>query len=195
MTTENPSFKPEVSPCKEWSGKILHYEASLFGFIATGQTKDEALQNLHKTMSLIKPYQGTHGPRIIHYKDWVALVWYHTELGYVYGVRHEDDTRDVSPGTLVGPPRHSLGSFNEVEEQARLELAVRSYVPNIQDTAKVEHPEFCLTTEHRKEFQRRALMANRYQYAIQVKKMSADDAHKYATRCPQRADLWASDEK
>src|SRR5574343_140554 len=163
MTTEATSFKPEVAPCKEWSGKILHYEASLFGFTATGQTKGEALQNLHSVMCRIKPRGGAMQPRIIHYKDWAAVVWYDVELGYVYGVRHEDDTRDMTAITLPDRKRYSPGSMCEVVDQAKLELAIQSYVPNIQDTTKVEHPEFCLTTEHRKEFQRRALTVNRYQ--------------------------------
>lgn len=195
MTTEKPSFKPEVVPAKAWNGKIFHYEASLLGFTATGKTKDEALQNLHSMMCRIKPRDGAMQPRIIHYKDWAAVVWYDVERGYVYGVRHEDDTRDMTAITLPDRNRYSPGSMYEVVDQAKFELAIQSYVPNITDTSRVEYPDFTLTTEHRKEFHARAISANRYQYAIQVKKMSADDAHNYALKNPHRADLWISDDK
>lgn len=189
MTTEAHSFKPEVVPIKAWNGRIFHYEASLFGFTATGGTKDEALQNLHGVMCRIKPPGGAMEVRIIHYKDWAAVVWYDVEQGWMYGVRHEDDPRDV-----YGHSNERL-SRTDVTEKAKLELAIQSYVPNITDTSKVEYPEFTLTTEHSKEFHARAISANRYQYAIQVKKMSADDAHNYALKNPHRADLWIGDEK
>lgn len=189
MTTEKPSFKPEVAPVKAWNGKILHYEASIFGFTATGKTKDEALQNLYSMMCRIKPPGGAMEVRIIHYKDWAAAVWYDVEQGWMYGVRHEDDPRDV-----YGHSNERL-SRTDVTEKAKLELAIQSYVPNIIDTSKVEYPDFVLTTEHSKEFHARAISANRYQYAILVKKMNPDDAHNYALKSPYRADLWIGDEK
>lgn len=179
------NFKPEVVPVKTWNGKITHYEASLFGFSAAGKTKDEALEKLHGIMCRIKPPGGTMSPRVIHYKDWVAIVWYDVEMGWMYGVRHEDDPRDIS-----GYNSERL-SRDEITDQARLELATQSYTPNVTDTSKVEYPEFAFNYEEtRKEFHRRAIHINRHQYAIQILKLNPDEAHCYAGKDPGRPDLW-----
>jgi len=87
MTTETTpinlsSFKPEINPVKGYNGRLFHYEASLFGFTATGKHKDEALKNLYETMCRIKPPRGSAEVKIIHYKDWAAVVWYDVEQGW-----------------------------------------------------------------------------------------------------------------
>ena len=185
-----PSFKPTVEAIKTFKGRISCYRASVFGFEAHGRTKELALDNLHTKMCWILPPNGKQSVALIHSGDWTAIVWYDVEDGWVYSVRHREDPRDLYGNTAAA----GRNSREETMEFARLQLAIQAYVPDIVNRTKVKHPGVPLTQEHSQEFTQRAISANRYQYAIQIKGMSPDDAHSYALKNPQRSDLWLSDE-